>query len=418
VQRLLDRLNAGAPLQFVRDARWLIQTAQGALTTELAPYFTVAARVSGALGPAHQLEVHRAGALLAGGHLRSQQRYRALEKGLSADDPGVLAIARNSNALDVALLVGDLLPLLSAYEVAVDAGDGEQRLHLADTILQGLSADPELLLTRLELLGPATALEDVFLTEAGHQTAAGARQAEALARYRDAIVRLREPLAADALAFDPARMSYSPLGIAYGFCADLLWDDAIGALFSQPPSHLTLEDLFDSQQHPEEKAAAARHRERLPRDSDGREPFLYSARAACDVFDNLRSHLERRATAQSTSTGRLLVLPQGVDPGSFPGDGVTAQEHLVTSDVQRALGSGSTAFPKSHLLADRKEGRYLASVEHEGKWFAISKVVLTTHLAKGDNALIVGVPMALIDRLRLTAPALVDVPAVATDIAS
>ena len=50
MQRVVDLLNtAGSSaqeLRFVRDARWLIQTAQGPLTRHLAPYFTKAAKIS------------------------------------------------------------------------------------------------------------------------------------------------------------------------------------------------------------------------------------------------------------------------------------------------------------------------------------------------------------------------------------
>lgn len=69
---------------------------------------------------------------------------------------------------------------------------------------------------------------------------------------------------------------------------------------------------------------------------------------------------------------------------------VNAQEHVVTSDVQRAMKTGATAFPRSHFLADRQEGRCLASVD--GKWFGLSKVVLTACLARGLDAVIAGVP--------------------------
>ena len=66
----------------------------------------------------------------------------------------------------MALLVGDLVPLLDAYAAACVRSDGEMRLALADAILQGLSADPELLLTRLDLLGPSTMIEDLFVDRA------------------------------------------------------------------------------------------------------------------------------------------------------------------------------------------------------------------------------------------------------------
>ena len=44
----------------------------------------------------------------------------------------------------------------------------------------------------------------------------------------------------------------------------------------------------------------------------------------------------------------------------------------------------------------------MASVESEGKWFAVSKVLLTTFICQGKDALITDVPAAVIDILRLT----------------
>src|SRR5262245_34781170 len=59
VQRLLDRLNVNMRSPLVRDARWLIQTAQGPLTKHLKPYFTTAAKVSESLSDSDRLELHK-----------------------------------------------------------------------------------------------------------------------------------------------------------------------------------------------------------------------------------------------------------------------------------------------------------------------------------------------------------------------
>ena len=85
------------------------------------------------------------------------------QTGQPPDDPQNLAFTRNSNALDGALLVRDLVPLLEAYRTARDEPDDRERLDLADAILQALSADPELYLTRLDLLTPYVMIEDLFL---------------------------------------------------------------------------------------------------------------------------------------------------------------------------------------------------------------------------------------------------------------
>src|SRR5262245_54541765 len=71
IQRLLDSLNVshGHPslgALLVRDARWLIQTAQGPLTRHVKPYFITAGKVSKSLTDGDRLEIHMAGAKLAG----------------------------------------------------------------------------------------------------------------------------------------------------------------------------------------------------------------------------------------------------------------------------------------------------------------------------------------------------------------
>jgi len=95
---------------------------------------------------------------------------------------------------------------------------------------------------------------------------------------------------------------------------------------------------------------------------------------------------------------------------NLPGDIASAQEHCITSDLRRALANGETAFPKSQMLLDRKEGRFLASIELDGKWFAVSKALLTACLCQGKDAYIANVPEAAIEILTLTSPELIVVP--------
>jgi hypothetical protein len=106
----------------------------------------------------------------------------------------------------------------------------------------------------------------------------------------------------------------------------------------------------------------------------------------------------------------LFVIPEShrreSSAGTLPDGIVSAQEHYVTSDLQRALASGATAFPKSQILLDRKEGRFLASADIGTKWFGVSKVLLTACLCQGKNALVTDVPDPVIELLRLTCPEL------------
>ena len=78
IQVLLDSLNGATTADsLIRNARWVIQTAQGPLTRRLEPYFRIAGRISASFKDSRRLEVHKAGAVLTSGHLRSQLRHRA-----------------------------------------------------------------------------------------------------------------------------------------------------------------------------------------------------------------------------------------------------------------------------------------------------------------------------------------------------
>src|SRR5581483_2331436 len=188
-----DRLNAPEGERvIVRDAAWLIQTAQGPLTAHLQPYFEIADRIARAFDGAPGLRIHDAGVRLGGGHLRSQLHYRVWSSGKDVDDPELRAFMRFSNSMDMALLVRDLVPVLEAYVAACDTGDADARARLSDTIVQGLSADPELFLTRLDLMTPSTMIETLFVGAAAESpmyTAVGETHLASLRRYRAAIVR-------------------------------------------------------------------------------------------------------------------------------------------------------------------------------------------------------------------------------------
>jgi hypothetical protein len=426
IQRLLDRLNQLSGTDpFVRTAPWLLQTAQGPLTRHLQSYFAIAERIAGSFEDTERLDIHRAGALLAGGHLRSQLRYRARESQRSPDDPDVLSVTRNSNSMDAALLIRDLVPLLETYKTACSTDGRDTRLTLADAILQGLSADPELFLTRLDVLGPATMIEEVFIERkedgSAAYTAFGRSHLHTLAKYRELIGTVAVQLKEDAQRLDPTRSVYSPLGIVYGFCADILSNMAIARINSPQTFGLTLEDVFSSVGALDSKLARTHQWERLPSHSAERERFEHSTEWAVQMFDRLITALDARAVsgdspdASGLRQARLFVLQQGHSEDSLfrhtaSAQMIRAQEHCVTSDLKRALATDSTAFPKSQILSDRKEGRFLASVESGGQWFAVSKVLLTTCICQGKDALISDVPTAAIEALRLTCAEFLELP--------
>jgi hypothetical protein len=411
VQRLLDRLNEPAiATLFVRDARWLIHTAQGPLTRHLRPYFTIAAQISGSFSESDRRELHKAGAKLAGGHLRSQRRYRMWETHLPSDHPEILAVTRHSNSMDNALLVRDLVPLLDAYKRACAEHDQEGRLDLADAILQGMSADPELFLTRLDLLGPCTMIEHLFIDRGedgrARMTLMGDEHLGLLAHYGDLVGQLAAALREDASVFDPAQLVYSPYGITYGFSADLLSNMAQRGMVSQsaPLSRLSFEDTFVSRGGLDDKLTRAKDWEALPIREGERQHFEHSAEWAGHTFGMLTRAIEARAlhphepNASEVPNRRLFVAPETSVAESVP-EGVRPPGIVSAQDLR----------PKFQILTDRNEGRFLASAESDGKWFTVSKVLLTEFTSQGQDALMTGVPAPVIEILGLTCPGLVTV---------
>ena len=419
VQRLLDQLNTAGVAPIVCDARWLIQIAQGPLTTQLKPYVVIADRVAGSFTDRDRREIHKAGAMLAGGHVRSQLRHRSWQTGWAYDDRRVVALTHLSNSMDIALLIRDLVFLLEAYKSACQEPDGNERLELADAILQGLCADPELLLTRLDLLGPLTTIEDLFSArdEDGvmRHTPAGEAHRDCLAKYAALIGQTAASLKEDALSLDPAHTVYSPLGLVYGFCADLLSNMVMSTLYAWSSDGLSLEDTFNSLGRLEQKRAQAQQWQGLAQGDGERDAFEYSTEWAAAMFARMVKGLDARAArpAQANASAfpmsRLYVVPRGTTLDSRPErrlpDGiVSAQEHCLTSDLTRARETGATVLSKSRLSADRAEGRFLASIEADGNWFAVSKAVLTICTSQGKDALMCDIPPGVIDALRLTCP--------------
>ena len=417
VQRLLDLLNTAGGLRIVRDARWLIQIAQGPLTTRLTPYFVIADRVAQSLTARDRREIHRAGAVLAGGHLRSQLRHRSWQTGWAHDDRRVVALTHLSNSMDVALLLRDLVFLLEAYIAACEQPDEHARLELADAILQGLSADPELLLTRLDLLGPMTTIEDLFSARGDNgemrHTPAGQAHRKCLEKYAELIGQAAASLKNDALSLDPAHAVYSPLGMVYGFCADILSNMALNTLHVSSSTDLSIEDTFISRGRLEEKRDQAQQWQCLAKAEGERDAFEYSVSWAAAMFARTVSGLDARAVrpaelnASVFPDSRLYVLPRGATieswpEGRLPAGILSAQEHCLTSDASRAQETGATALSTRRLSTDKAEGRFLASVKADGVWFAVSKGLLTIFTSQGKDTLICDVPVDVIDTLRLT----------------
>src|SRR5687768_3324499 len=222
--------------------------AQSPATDELGAYFVVAEQIAGSLSREDRIEIHKAGVRMTAGHLRSQIRYHSLKKGVSIDDDGVVLNTRNSNALDFALLIQELVPLLEAYEHTWHGDDGKKRLELADASCQGISPDPELFLNRVELLGAYSMIEHLVITtdRDGHAayTPMGRRHVQLLQEYEARIGRVAKRLHEDGPSFRPVAGTYSPFGVLYGFSTDLIEHVALKTIQPDAVRHFALEDVF------------------------------------------------------------------------------------------------------------------------------------------------------------------------------
>jgi hypothetical protein len=208
LQGVLDALWKSSPADqpvLVRDVRWLVPVAQSPTTDDLAPYFDAARKFEECLPEADRLEIHKASLLMAGGHLRSQLRHFTMQ-GRSLDERRLILSTRGSNALDCAMTIQHLVPLLAAYEQAIRAADADRRRMLAGVICQGLSADPELYVNRLDLLGAYSMIEHLFTRDDGGQivlTQTGQRHVPLVQQYVALMQRLAQPLHEDCRQFRP-----------------------------------------------------------------------------------------------------------------------------------------------------------------------------------------------------------------------
>ena len=251
VQGVLDQLWTITPADqpvLVRDARWLIQMAQSPATDDLGAYFEVAEKVAETLSEEDRIEIHKAGVRMTAGHLRSQIRYYSMKKAVSLDEKSLVLSTRTSNALDFALLIQDLVPLLEAYERAWHSEDGQKRLALADAICQGISPDPELFLNRVELLGAYSMIEHLSITTDRDgrvvYTHMGRRHVQLLQEYEARIGRVSKPLSDDCPHFRPVAGAYSPYGVLYGFSSNLIEHMALKTLQPDAVKPFSLEEVF------------------------------------------------------------------------------------------------------------------------------------------------------------------------------
>jgi hypothetical protein len=395
VQSLLDDLWRITPPDqpvLVRDARWLLPVAQSPTTDELSGYFVVAGQIAETLSEEDRIEIHKAGVRMAGGHLRSQLRHISVQKGVSLDESSLVLSTRKSNALDIALLIEGLVPLFEAYELARHSGNSGKSLELADAICQGISPDPELFLNRLDLLGPYSMIEHLFITKDrdGHvvYTPMGLRHVHLLREYEARITRLSKPLYDDCQHFRPVDGAYSPYGVLYGFSSNLIEHMAFKTLQPDAVTHFSLEDVFSGGEA--DKLAWVSGWRKLPHiKPEVAKLFEYPQQFAEDIFARIEHELRRGVS--DVQTGRVSVAP---------GDD-------LISDLPAQFILSSDSYDQTQLLHSRLEGEFLLSYKTSGGWVAITKDILTEVLGAGRDVKIVGLPHEAACVLKLMCPNLV-----------
>jgi hypothetical protein len=412
IQRVLDELNAGAPPghpKFLRDARWLFPLAQSPTTDELWGYFGVTERIDATLPEADRLEIDSASVRMAGGHLRSQLRHVAAQKGVAIDERGVVLLTRRSNALDLATLIQWLVPLLEQYERAVQTGEDARRHGLASAILQGVSPDPELFLNRVDLLGPYSMIEHLFIARDSDGPAAytpmGQRQVRLLRDYAARIGRVAAPLHEDCAHFRPAAGAYSPYGALYGFSSRLLEHMALKSLTPDSDTRFGVEDVFtDGGTDKLAWVSGWRNLPHVPRDV--LKLFEYPQAFAEQMFERVEQALRRRLAGDEARAGRLVVLAEGEPADAWPGADLPA-EYWVSSDRQLAAAGKAELNDEAQLVHSRLEGELLVSYQTSGGWIGITKDVLTAVLGAGRDARIGGLPREAAATLKLMCPELI-----------
>jgi hypothetical protein len=421
VQSVLDGLWTSTPADqpvLVRNARWLIPLAQSPTTDDLAPYFEVLEHIAASLSEHDRIEIHKASVQMAGGHLRSQLRHYCTKSAVSLDENSLTLSSRNSNALDFAVLVQGLVPLLEAYERACDRDDRHTRLELADAICQGISADPELFVNRLDLLGAYTMIEYLFITAdpdgRAVYTSMGQRHLQLLQQYSGLIARSAKALHEDCQRFKPLEGAYSPYGLIYGFSSNLTEHMALKTLQPEAVTHFSLEDVFTGGATDTGKLAWVSGWRKLPHiDPEVLRLFDYPQQFAEEIFDRLERALRGRVAGGDVNTvvhtGRLFIPPADAAE-SDSGASLTADlpvRYIGSSDARIVAANQAHACDPTRLLHERQEGMYLVSYQTSNGWVAITKDILTEELGAGRDTKIAGLPPAAAGVLRMMCPDLV-----------
>jgi len=345
---------------------------------------------------------------MLGGHLTSQIRRHCTKDGVSLDDGSVVVRTRTSNALDFALLVQGLVGLLKAYDRARQSGDARMRLDMAGAICQGISADPELFLNRVELLGAYSMIEHVFIGTDGEGRVVysflGQRHVQVLKEYGALIDRLIKPLRDDFPRFRPVEGHCSPYGVIFGLPSHLIEHMALKALQHDAETRFGLEDVFaDGEDHDGDddgdtraaKLAWVNGWRKLPHiDREVQQLYDYPQQFAEDIYGRIEHELRRRESSDRFRTGRLYLSEAPAIP-ELP------VRYFGSSDGQIVTTHKAEPYDRARLLHERQEGHFLVSYETPGGWMALKKDLFTEVLGAGRDARIAGLPLDAAQVLRL-----------------
>jgi hypothetical protein len=318
---------------------------------------------------------------------------------LPINDHSVILRTRASNALDFALLVQGLVGLLKAYDRAsprgderMSSGDERMRLDMAGAIFQGISADPELFLNRVDLLGAYSMIEHVFIETdpQGHvvYSPQGERHVQLLKEYSALIDRLIPSLLRDDFPrFRPVDGGCSPYGVIFGLPSHLIEHMALKALEHDAETRFSLEDLFEDGDTSSAKLAWVNGWRKLPHiDREVQRLYDYPQQFAEDVYGRIESELAGQGR-DGSRTGRLYIDLK--EPDS------------KTSTIPELPARYFLSSDRAQMLAGRREGHFLVTYETPGGWMALKKDLLTEVLGAGRDARIVGLPLDAARVLRL-----------------
>ncbi len=403
VQGLLDELWKSSPADqpvLVRDARWLFPLAQSPTTNELASYFEVTELVAENLAEPDRIEIQKATVQMAGGHLRSQLRHYCIKKGVSLEENSLVLTARNSNALDFAVTIQNLVPLLQAYEHAIDKGDRRDRLQLAGAICQGISPDPDLFVNRVDLLATYSMIEHLFITDregAAAYTPMGRRHVQLLQEYAAKISGLSKPLLEDLGAFKPLDGTYSPYGLIYGFSSNLTEHMALKTLQPEAVTAFSLEDVFADGDAAGKLVWVSGWRKLPHIKPEVQRQFDYPQQFAADIFERiaqaLRGHVTDNEPDAVIRTGHLFIAAaEDPESGAEASVAQLPARYIQSSDRHIVAAHKAHSYDGQRLLHDRQEGMFVVSYRTAGGWVAITKDILTEILARGLMRELLGCP--------------------------